>query len=209
MARRLNRDEYLWVGGAACLDFSNTRSYRPTPNPLDRLDTYDHLLDWAGFAGLFSAGRLRGLRLEAASHPRSAKIALKKAKMLREAIYRICSKQVNERKVQTSDLDELNRAIEQAMRHRKLVRSASLFQWNWNSTADLTQVLWPISQSAAELLVSEQMRWVRECSLETCSALFLDSSKNKKRRWCDMTDCGNLAKARKHRSRKRSQRPAR
>jgi predicted RNA-binding Zn ribbon-like protein len=39
---------------------------------------------------------------------------------------------------------------------------------------------------------------VRECSGDTCGWLFVDTSRNHSRRWCDMEDCGNRAKARRH-----------
>ena len=39
---------------------------------------------------------------------------------------------------------------------------------------------------------------VKECDNETCRWLFVDMSKNRSRRWCDMKDCGNRAKARRH-----------
>ncbi|HEV2391667.1 MAG TPA: CGNR zinc finger domain-containing protein [Verrucomicrobiae bacterium] len=41
---------------------------------------------------------------------------------------------------------------------------------------------------------------MRLCQGDTCGWLFVDSSKNHSRRWCDMRDCGNRAKARRHRA---------
>ena len=38
---------------------------------------------------------------------------------------------------------------------------------------------------------------VRECGASDCAWLFLDTSKNHHRRWCDMTRCGNRAKVRR------------
>jgi len=46
---------------------------------------------------------------------------------------------------------------------------------------------------------------VRECDGASCTWLFLDRTKNRSRRWCDMKSCGNAAKARRHRARRRSQ----
>jgi predicted RNA-binding Zn ribbon-like protein len=36
------------------------------------------------------------------------------------------------------------------------------------------------------------------CDGPNCSWLFLDTSKAGRRRWCDMADCGNAAKSRRH-----------
>jgi predicted RNA-binding Zn ribbon-like protein len=44
---------------------------------------------------------------------------------------------------------------------------------------------------------------VKECGTENCNWLFLDTSKNRSRRWCDMKECGNREKARRHYHRKK------
>ena len=74
------------------------------------------------------------------------------------------------------------------------------FRWELETGAlrDLEGPLWPIVRSATDLLTSEHLLTVRECALETCSWLFLDHSKNLKRRWCDMKICGNRSKVRRH-----------
>jgi predicted RNA-binding Zn ribbon-like protein len=60
-------------------------------------------------------------------------------------------------------------------------------------------MLWPVLRSAAELLTSDRMDRVRLCSAEDCDWLFLDSSRNRSRRWCDMAVCGNRSKVRRFR----------
>ena len=60
---------------------------------------------------------------------------------------------------------------------------------------------WPIARSAADLLASDQLAYVRACSSKVCEWFFLDTSKNHHRRWCDMTRCGNRAKVAAHRKR--------
>ena len=39
---------------------------------------------------------------------------------------------------------------------------------------------------------------VRICEAPDCEWLFYDTSKNRSRRWCDMRQCGNRMKARRH-----------
>ena len=57
----------------------------------------------------------------------------------------------------------------------------------------------PIARSAAELLISEQRERVGQCADDRgCGWLFLDTSKNRRRRWCDISGCGNRAKQRRH-----------
>jgi hypothetical protein len=53
----------------------------------------------------------------------------------------------------------------------------------------------------ADLLTSPDVARVRECDASNCAWLFLDRSKNRTRRWCDMKVCGNRDKARRYRAR--------
>ena len=41
------------------------------------------------------------------------------------------------------------------------------------------------------------------CASEDCAWLFLDTSKNHTRRWCDMKTCGNRVKVSRHYERKK------
>src|ERR671930_579256 len=76
---------------------------------------------------------------------------------------------------------------------RRPRRIANGFAW----VAD--DVLAPVVWSAAELLTSGPLERVRECpGDDTCGWLFLDTSRNGSRRWCDMRTCGNRAKARRY-----------
>lgn len=45
---------------------------------------------------------------------------------------------------------------------------------------------------------------IRVCAADDCSARFYDRSPAAARRWCSMTACGNVAKARRHRARGRT-----
>jgi predicted RNA-binding Zn ribbon-like protein len=55
------------------------------------------------------------------------------------------------------------------------------------------------------LLTSEELVLVRECAAEDCGWLFLDKTKNHRRRWCDMKTCGNRDKARRYYERMRKE----
>jgi predicted RNA-binding Zn ribbon-like protein len=43
-----------------------------------------------------------------------------------------------------------------------------------------------------ELLTSDEVGRVKQC--DRCDWLFLDKSRNRKRRWCSMSACGNRVK---------------
>jgi predicted RNA-binding Zn ribbon-like protein len=134
--------------------------------------------------------------------------ALGEALTLREALYRIFSARAAGLPAPAGDLRTANRAVGRAMAKAGLVTSASgRFQWAWPGSAPgLDRVTWWIARSAAELLTSRQLAAVRECAGYDCGWLFLDVTKNRSRRWCDMTTCGNRAKGRRHYERRRSAR---
>lgn len=55
--------------------------------------------------------------------------------------------------------------------------------------------------SAMRLLEPARLGRVKICP--NCHWLYLDESRNRSRRWCDMTVCGNRAKAQRHYRRNR------
>ena len=52
----------------------------------------------------------------------------------------------------------------------------------------------PLAESVAQLLTEPDFGVVRNCENSACSLLFLDRSKTRRRRWCDMSICGNRMK---------------
>jgi predicted RNA-binding Zn ribbon-like protein len=124
---------------------------------------------------------------------------------LREATYGIFSSLARERPPREEDLEILNRELRESLMHQRVEPSAEGFGWTFEAAEDaLDQMLWPLARSAADLLVSDEADRVRECAAPSCSWLFLDRSRNHRRKWCDMAVCGNRAKARRHYRRHRT-----
>ncbi len=194
------------LGERLCLDFTNTIGQHPRlPTSKDFLNCYDNLISWSQYVKLLGeddATRLRGL---AATRPDEAEQALRKAVMLRETIYRILSAESHQSDPDRADMHTLHQALSAGLPQMQLVRCDGTYQWAWAGDADdLARMLWPVAWDAAELLKSEQLHEVRECAGETCNWLFLDTSRNHSRQWCDMKSCGNRAKARRHYQRERA-----
>jgi predicted RNA-binding Zn ribbon-like protein len=65
----------------------------------------------------------------------------------------------------------------------------------------------PLLAAAAAIgrfLFETDFEKLKLCALPTCGWLFVDVSRNGRRRWCDMSVCGNLAKARRFQARHRA-----
>lgn len=188
-------------GGALCLDFANTMPDQKAPEArAEKLLTYADLLSWAVQTGEITVPDARKL-LNAANHSSTkAAATLRRARELRQAVYAIFSAIAREDAPSTKDLDVLNRYWKHAATHTSVGHSGGEFQkiWVMDEDDELDRPLWPVAASAAELLTSENLTMARECASDRCSWLFLDSSRNKSRRWCDMKTCGNREKAKRH-----------
>lgn len=189
-----------------CLDFANTLSWRTSGKPEEKLGSYAALVEWGQKAGIVSARQARAMFKAA----QPSKGIMKRAIRLRESIYRIFATQAAGRRALPSDLAILNETVREALGHLQLVPNAQAFAWRWPAGSDAARrILWTVARSAAELLTSDHLRAVRECAGEGCGWLFLDLSRNRSRRWCAMSDCGNREKARRHYQRVRQVRAER
>lgn len=194
------------VGGALCLDFTNTVSARGFDGASDRLMTYSDLVEWSERVGAISGEMAAALLDQARLRPVEAEHVLQQAGELREALYRIFITQTEGVFPASGDLERLNAAVGKAMCHLRLQPGQSCCVWTWESDMQaLDQMLWPIVRSAADLLTTGDMSRVRQCAGDRCGWLFIDNSKNHSRRWCDMKECGNVAKVRRHRRRRKAQ----
>jgi predicted RNA-binding Zn ribbon-like protein len=103
---------------------------------------------------------------------------------LREALHGLFAARAGQAPPPACDLAVLNAALAAAPARRHSARA---------------RLLW----SAAELLTGPRRERVRQCDNPECRYLFLDASKAGNRRWCDMSSCGNRAKAHRHYRRRR------
>jgi predicted RNA-binding Zn ribbon-like protein len=194
--------EFDLTGGILCLDFANTISRREDPeHRREHLAGYADLAAFARQSGLFSPNQTNHLCAYAERHPNQALRTFHKAIALRETLYHAFSATSQHQSTATDDLQQINDAALEALQHRFLALANGgdyRWEWLWDEKNPLERILWPVAQSAAELLTSDKLRTVRFCEAPDCQWLFLDHSRNRSRRWCDMTSCGNRQKARRH-----------
>jgi predicted RNA-binding Zn ribbon-like protein len=196
-------------GGVVCLDFVNTVGSRLTDRPREYLGSYEDLLGWARQSGLLAPEETEGLSRQSALDPEGARETLSRALALREAIHRVISRAIAGESQDESDLSVLNRELSVALSHLRVMPSGGAYGWDWDLSGDdgvalLDSPLWPVAQSAAELLTSPKLGRVKVCAGEGCGWVFLDESRNNSRRWCDSRDCGNRERVRRHLARKRA-----
>jgi predicted RNA-binding Zn ribbon-like protein len=185
------------VGGQLSLDFINTVSWRGREIPEEHLNTYQDLLNWSILAGILGEDEVQNLSREGSIQPKAAKRILERAVELREAVYRIFSAKISNDPTSDADLIALNRELREALTHLRLSPDGDGFalDFGWGGGA-LDQMLWPVARATSNLLTSDDLDRMRRCAAEDCGWFFIDTSRNRSRRWCDMKDCGNRSKAR-------------
>ena len=192
-----------WKSGHLGLEFTNTVHWHASDHPQETLHTYEDFINWARATGALSEATAGRLLEHARRQPDEAMRALEAALELREALYRIFAAVAHGAAPAESDLVVLNDVLGRMTAGAQIAGTPEGFTWKWRVDEQaLDAPVWPIALSAAELLVSGELRRVGQCADDRgCGWLFFDTSKNGSRRWCDINDCGNRAKQRRHRAR--------
>jgi predicted RNA-binding Zn ribbon-like protein len=185
------------VAGHPALDLVNTLDWRFRENgPEELLASYDDLLRFAAQSELLTPKQIK--QISRNSTESAAANALVDCRELREAAAEILYAFVDERAPSASQLKILDRTFKEARNRQRLAWSKFRLHWEWPATEEGAEFpFWMLAASTARLLISEDIRRLRACEKPDCRWLFLDTSKNHTRRWCDMKICGNRMKARR------------
>ena len=183
------------------LDFLNTDD---TENgfPLEKLPSIDVALGWFVERGVIHHEGADRLRTQAAVDPAFAARDLVRVHAVRGALREVAVAIVEHRPPQPGALDTVNRALH-ARQVIELVPSL-----DGCVAVDHRHVGDPIDDALARLadplvneLVSGHPERIKVCDSDRCGWVFYDTSRTSRRRWCDMSTCGNRAKAARHRAR--------
>jgi predicted RNA-binding Zn ribbon-like protein len=193
--------------GHPALEFTNTINDHASEHPGETLFKYEDLLAWAKRVGLMRGERVEILTRKAAEQADEAAAVFAKSLNLREAIYRIFVAQTKRKSPTDADLAMLNSMLVPLTSGAQVVYATGRYEWQWNLDKNALEMpLWIIALSAVDLMTSENLKWVGQCADEDgCGWLFVDTSKNHSRRWCDINDCGNRAKQRRYQKRAQRQ----
>ncbi|UCD24821.1 MAG: ABATE domain-containing protein [Gemmatimonadota bacterium] len=190
---------FKFVGGHLCLDFNNTVDWvGPDPCEGEYLSDYRRLVAWAGEAGVLAPGAMEPLLDQWTANPALGEAALGRARSARTTIHRVFWGIIAGGPPLQSELEQLNSLLREAPADLEYDSHHKCCVWSWSSqNRDLTNPIWPVIWSAAELLTAAELANVKACANDTCGWLFLDTSRKHNRKWCEMGVCGNRAKARR------------
>jgi predicted RNA-binding Zn ribbon-like protein len=117
---------------------------------------------------------------------------------LREALADLIYAGLDDLNTSEASLKTLERFFQAARAETQLVRDGARLRWDWAGTETKAEFpLWVLARAASRLMLSENVARIRACDNPECRWLFVDTSKNHTRRWCDMRLCGNRLKARR------------
>jgi predicted RNA-binding Zn ribbon-like protein len=190
------------IAGHASLDWVNTVTARDS-EPHDWVVDFAALLQWARLTRAFAQKDLAVLDRQAKEDPSGARKALGRCKQLRETLHRVFGALIDARSPAADDLAALDkfriaahaRAQSRAAAGRVLLRPSA----DSSGMHLITDVL--ILNAVPPLLDPPGGR-LRVCAGCDCGWLFHDTSKGGQRRWCDMSVCGAVEKARRFRGSK-------
>ncbi len=219
--RRLRADGAAppsFVGARLWLDFVNTdpatagatRSRSYGGKRADVLDDFASFLGWLQAAGALEADRAAGILRRAEQQPAGAGAALADARRVRVALRTLAERGGSSGSSPAALADrarldaagEINRILGRSTGTRRLdVRSDGRFARSFAPVGDaFAGLMIPVVDSAADAFVAGELARVRRCAGARCGRVFYDTTKNGRRRWCDMATCGNRAKAARHRA---------
>ena len=186
-------------GGIACLDFVNSAYNTEKEVIVERLHTYSDILILAGRLELLDENVLKNLKIKAEKNTLEADQVLKVARKIRQSMFHVFTALANGKMEDLSKevLNDFNDAVKSALNNRIfiIVETELIFSWK-DVLSNLMLPIWAFSLSAYELLKNEDQHLIKKCS--ACEWLFLDKTKNHRRRWCDMQTCGSSEKSRRY-----------
>lgn len=193
------------VGGMAVLDYLNTCDGRRPGTSLrqviDKLSSLEDIVHWFRHAGLLDAQEYEQClqQVQSASWHRVA--ALEQLIGFRESLYRLFLPVALGHPADQGRLDALNEVLVSSAAQRMLVSTPMGALWRWracDSLESMTQgFIGRMAVEAATLLTSPDLARLKACATPDCDWLFLDTSKNGRRRWCQMNVCGAREKAKR------------
>ncbi len=170
------------VGGRLALDFLNTADWSDEGEVVDeKLESLDDVARWTealGIADAVTDGRAHDL----------ATLRMLRAE-LRELFLAAVQGSAPDRRV----IDQVNDLLASTKQTSKLIR----FTKNPWLVIESQLVDMVLTSAKAVLSDPREIGRVSMCTGSDCGWLYIDESRNRKRKWCMMQTCGNRAKARR------------
>ena len=190
-------------GGCPVFDFTNTISNRNDPDYFDYLTKYDDFVDWINKIKLLPKGKMDAIAAFSKSHTRKSADTLRQIIEVREVVFKLFSSLAQQQKADRETVDAFNGFFSEALSNMRVEvgRKEVATSFIVSEKTILKEPLYILVKNAFDILSTQSFDRIKECP--TCRWLFLDTTKNGKRRWCNMQVCGSNDKARRYYQRKK------
>jgi predicted RNA-binding Zn ribbon-like protein len=191
-----------FVGGLACLDFANTSGGHTKIREIERIPAYGDVVNWSLYAELLTPGEAKALLALAKAKPKDAGQSVHALQSFREALHRLVVALTRSEAPTDADFIRVRGTIAKTLAAAELARDDDAFIWSADADRHgLGTVIARVALSAHHMLSHENPAQLRQC--ERCTWLFIDRTKNQKRRFCRQDACGNKDRAERFYNRKR------
>lgn len=189
------------LGGNTALDFVNTVGAWTNGLERDSFESARHVLDWAKRLAIIEASEARAFQRIVDAEPDIAAKLLREVRKLRLVVHAVFDAIAAQKTPSKEAFEALAAAAERAQGRRKLVSTRDGAEWVWNGDDPMT-IVDRLAHAAAELATNAPALRIKACPGHACGWLFIDTSRNGKRRWCSEADCGTRARVKAFRERK-------
>ncbi len=191
-------------GGALCLDLCNSGQGYRGPRAPEWIASFADLVEWLEAGTVITPSQAARFRQAGAKAPAAAAAVWARAIRFRETLFRVLDAHARHRTAAREDLAFIEAEYVRGKAFTRLAWNGDGYAWSLDPAASaLEAVVQPIAESAVRLLASDKLGRLKRCGNPTCFWLFLDETRNRSRRWCEMASCGNRLKVRRHRERAR------
>ncbi|HEU4680343.1 MAG TPA: ABATE domain-containing protein [Gemmatimonadales bacterium] len=194
---------FKYIGGDPAIDLVNTVDWTSRGLEQDRVTDYGRLIRWAEGAGVIPSRVASSLRARAETKPKEAEAAHRLAIRVRGVLGRLFGA-IARGEPHGDELNDFNGLLGRALERMRVAPSGKRgrrgpgLELGWQNRGErLDSVIWPVVWSAASLIVSEEFSQIRVCGGQDCGWMYVDRSRNRLRRWCQMATCGTREKSRR------------
>ena len=201
--------DFSFVASHPALDFVNTLVL-DGGEERDRLDGFEDLLGWLTGSGLAKERWVAEARARWEGTPAAARV-VEEARSLRAHLRSAATALADGQAVPGLAVDALNALLRRPVRTEELILcdggGDGPARWTRRVTREVahpTDLLVPIAEAGADLLTAVDPTRIGRCGHPECIRFFLDTTKNRARRWCETRTCGNRANVAAYHRRQRA-----
>ncbi|MGH2467914.1 MAG: CGNR zinc finger domain-containing protein [Candidatus Limnocylindrales bacterium] len=169
--------------------------------PVDHLTDLPAALEWLQAHDLLHLEAMEAAIAAGQAQPELAARTLRRIRRLRAAMRELVDASVERRPPALDQLGEVNKSLRTHYVYVLVPAPDGVSLDHRHEGDPVDGALARLAESLARELSQGDVDRLRVCANPTCQWAFFDTSRTGRRKWCNMSTCGNRAKAARHRQR--------